>query len=90
MAAIERTVEAVSPTAASHTCVSKLVRSTGGSPAAAPRPMPASAARAAARSAPMLQARGMWEALKPAALTPLFESADVDEGQARNAKRPRR
>lgn len=37
----------------------------------------------------MERARGMWAALKPAALRPLFEAPDVGAGP-REAKRPRR
>jgi hypothetical protein len=37
----------------------------------------------------MARARGMWAALKPAALRPLFEAADVGEAP-RESKRPRR
>ena len=40
-------------------------------------------------SEPMQSARGMWEALKPASLRPLFEAADVGCGP-REPKRPRR
>lgn len=40
-------------------------------------------------SGPMERARGMWAALKPAALRPLFEAADVGDAP-RESKRPRR
>lgn len=49
----------------------------------------ASVAGAQRRSLPMQKARNLWRDLKPVSLTPLFEAADVEEGQQRNSKRPR-
>lgn len=49
----------------------------------------ASASGAQRRSLSMQKAVNLWRELKPVALTPLFEGADVGEGQQRNSKRHR-
>lgn len=40
-------------------------------------------------SEPMQQAQQLWEALKPQAIKPIFESADVQPAAARETKRRR-
>lgn len=41
-------------------------------------------------SEPMRKAAGLWGGLKASTLRPLFESADMAEGEGRATKRPRR
>lgn len=55
-----------------------------------PQAREAAAAAEEPRSEPMRKAQGLWTALKPVALRPLFESADVGQGEGRAIKRPRR
>jgi hypothetical protein len=50
----------------------------------------AAAAAEEPRSQAMRKAQEMWGPLKPVAIKPLFESADVGQGEVRAIKRPRR
>ncbi|GAB4822004.1 hypothetical protein N2152v2_009050 [Parachlorella kessleri] len=50
----------------------------------------AAAAAQQPRSEPMRSAQALWGPLKPAALRPVLESADVGQGEARAIKKPRR
>lgn len=50
----------------------------------------AAAAAEAPASEPMRKAQPLWGPLKPVALRPVLELADVGAGEARAIKRPRR